>query len=566
MNKDKALPTESVRWTHRANRQHWLKLALQAGRMVAWEQDLRTGYVTRSEKSEDLIGVGSGPLAEVLMRIHPDDRHIRENLGRSDAPEEIEFRCITPEGDEIWLATRVQKVSRYRLVGISFDITEHKNDKARIYQLAHSDTLTGLPNRLSFGEHLDNMIEKAARNEESVSVCIIDFDFFKDINDTFGHDAGDAFLQEIAERLRKLAGPTIVPARLSGDEFAVAAYGYDQASGLNLAKRIARTAGKQIIHNGHALGVKASVGLAVFPEHAQTRKDLMKAADIALFEAKKHGRNQVRLYKDSMGQIIRDRSRVIEEMETALRYGAVMPFYQPKIDLTTGQVIGFEVLARWHHPSRGILAPAAFWACFEDQRLSLRLTSYLFKRVLRDVRFLGSQGFDIGVIAFNLSNVAFGHPKIAEGAINALRYYDVPADQIEIEVTEDVLLGRNEAASIRKIRTLREAGIRVALDDFGTGHASLAHLGKFQIDNIKIDKSFVGDFQRKRGSKAIVEAILTIGRGFGLDVTVEGVETEEQAVALKQMGCRFAQGYFFGRPMPCERVADFLGKSPRFLL
>ena len=490
--------------------------------MVAWEQNLKTGYVTRSEKSEDLIGVASGPLAEVLMRIHPDDRHIRENLGRSEMPEEVEFRCITPQGDEIWLATRVRKVSRYRLVGISFDITEHKNDKARIHQLAHSDALTGLSNRLSFGQHLDNMIGKAAQEKESVSVCIIDFDFFKEINDTFGHDAGDAFLQEIAERLKKLADTTITPARLSGDEFAVAAYGYDRINGLELAEKIVRITSRQINHDGHALGVKASVGLAAYPEHAQARKELMTAADIALFEAKRRGRNQVRLYTRAMGQVIKDRLLVLEEMETALRYGAVMPFYQPKIDLTTGRVIGFEVLARWHHPTRGILAPAAFWECFEDQRLSLRLTSYLFKRVLRDVRFLSSQGFDIGIIAFNLSNVAFGHPRIAEGIINALRYHGVPADRIEIEVTEDVLLGRDEAASGSKIRTLRNAGIRVALDDFGTGHASLAHLGKFQIDNIKIDKSFVGEFQKKRGSKAIIKAILTIADGFDLDVTVEG--------------------------------------------
>ncbi|WP_165972900.1 putative bifunctional diguanylate cyclase/phosphodiesterase [Martelella mediterranea] len=527
---------------------------------------MKTDYVTRSQNSEDLIGIGSGPLCDVLERIHPDDRNIRAELGRNAELEEVTFRCLGPDGDVIWLATRVQRISPGRLIGISFDITELKSARDQIDAIANTDELTGLPNRLYFRKSLEDAISRALEEKYDVSLFTLDFDYFKDINDTFGHDAGDAFLKGVAESLKPLIAPGVLVARLSGDEFGVIAENLDETSATMLARKIARQAGKQVRYKDHALWAKVSVGMARCPEHASSPEGLIKAADIALFEAKNSGRNQVQPYTEKMGAAVIERARIVEEVSLGLPRGELVPFYQPQIDLNTGEITGFEMLARWHHPSRGLLSPHAFWSAFEDHRLSLRLTAYLFDKVMQDLRRLSGEGLDAGCIAFNVSNIAFGHPKIVPAILSALRSFRYPVKKFEIEVTEDVLFGRNEQPAIEKLTSLRNGGVSVALDDFGTGNASLSHLRRFKVDKLKIDKSFVDDFNAGKGDRAIIEGIIGISKGFGMSVTAEGVEKLDQAIALKQMGCDTAQGYFFEKPMSYEGMIDLLRSGKKYPL
>lgn len=307
------------------NSEHWLNLALQAGRMVAWEQDLKSNYVTRSLNSEDLVGIGSGPLRDILKRIHPDDRNIRAELGQTAELDEVTFRCLGPDGEVIWLATRAQRISPDRLIGISFDITELKSARDRIDVIANTDELTGLPNRLFFRKSLKDAISKASAEETTVSLFMLNFDYFKDINDTFGHDAGDAFLKGVTERLKSLTAPDVLIARLSGDEFGIIAENLDESSSAMLARKISRRAGKQVRYKDHALWAKVSVGMARCPEHASSSEALIKAADIALFKAKTNGRNQVRSYTEKMGAAVIERARIVEEISLGLLRGEVVP-------------------------------------------------------------------------------------------------------------------------------------------------------------------------------------------------------------------------------------------------
>ncbi|MAM12098.1 MAG: hypothetical protein CML23_16935 [Rhizobiaceae bacterium] len=538
----------------------WFELALRAGRMVAWEQDLVTDHVSRSGSAVDLIGIGSGPLSGILERIHPDDRHLRAGLGRSGRQEEeVVFRFMTAEGGLIWLATRARRVSPERLIGISFDVTEAKTAQDRIREMALHDDLTGLPNRTCCAEHLERAIGGA--HPDGVAIMALDFDYFKEINDSFGHEAGDFFLKTIAGRLTALTGEGVIAARLSGDEFLVIAPGLDRQEAMAFARKIARRVGQPVEYRSQTLWAGVSIGLSRYPDDAETAEGLVKAADIALYRAKNSGRSRTVAFKPEMGHVVEERQRLLSELRGALRYGQVQPFYQPKIDLRTGRIRGFEALARWFHPERGILTPVSFQAAFEDPHLSLRITTYLFRRVLVDLVNLRRIGLDPGTISFNLSNAAFGHPKIVRRIVAALETFNIPAESFEIEVTENVLLNRNEVVARRKINHLRRNGIRISLDDFGTGNASLSHLQTFRVDTIKIDKSFVDDICDDAKGRAIVSGIVTIAGALGLTVVAEGVETIGQKECLQAVGCDQAQGYLFSRPMSYDRVVDLLRKE-----
>ncbi|WP_158498655.1 putative bifunctional diguanylate cyclase/phosphodiesterase [Martelella endophytica] len=537
----------------------WLTLALDAGRIVAWEQDLVTGFITRSDNSERTVGLGSGTLDDLLQHIHPDDRDVRRQFGRTRKIEEIEFRSYTADGREVWVGSRARRVSPERLLGISFDITQKKNIEKQNHELTRTDELTGLPNRLFFSEQMARLTKQPAGGS-SLSLMLLDLDYFKEINDNYGYEAGDGFLREVAAGLRDLREDAPAFARLSGDKFAVAVENIDASAELECARSIAGLVTKPVQVAGTSFWARASIGVARFPDQAETPEALMKAADIALSEAKKRGRNRIVIYDAGTAKRIADRQWILREVGQAIRYGQIHPFYQPKLDLRTGTISGFEVLARWFHPERGILTPAAFWPAFESRQIGLRITIYLFRRVMHDLRYLMDTGVQPGTIAFNISEIAFAHPKIASAIISGLRHYRIPAKMLEVEITEDVLLNRDEDVAQEKIECLRRHGIRVALDDFGTGNASMSHLRKLRVDNIKIDKSFIIGLTESVSQQAIVEGIITISKGFGIDVTAEGVENAATAEWLSSMNCALAQGYHLGRPMPVDRVKRFIAE------
>lgn len=542
-----------------------LRLALQAGRMVAWEQDLTTNHVTRSANAMSLLGIRSGPLSEVLKLIHPEDRPLREHFrpgGGLNGSETIEFRYTTPNGCSMWLSLRGEWAGPNRLIGVTFDISDRKEAEAEIWRAANHDSLTGLPNRALFLHRLEQALVAAKRDGTSVSVLLIDFDHFKEINDALGHDAGDAFLKETGARLKALTGECDTVARFSGDEFAVIVVEplrLEHAS--RLAETMIRELSEPMSYLGRSIASQASIGVAAFPDHGESPSALLKDADIALYEAKAQGRSRVVTYCSLLGQAVEQRSTLLREIREALPKGEIVPFYQPKVHLESGQIAGLEVLARWVHPSKGVLSPAHFAEAFDDPRLALILSESLLTKAAADLRRWLNAGLDPGRVAFNLSACEFSQPGLTDHVFRILDQANIPPEHFEVEVTETVLLSRNPESIVTTLKRFHDQGISIALDDFGTGFASLSHLKQFPVDHIKIDRSFVQNLEQDERDRAIVSAIIDLSRKLGMRITAEGVETAKQAEQLREWGCDQGQGYLFAKPAEAIQIAKLLSRQ-----
>jgi diguanylate cyclase (GGDEF)-like protein len=538
-----------------------LRLALQAGRMIAWEQDLTTNYVTRSPNSLDLLGIGSGPLSEFLERVHPGDKPAREQFLakiEGEGVETIEFRYHPLGGEIMWLASRGERAGLNRVVGVSYDITERKKTEQELWRLANHDPLTGLPNRSLFQHRLEEALADAQRTGGSVSLLLIDLDNFKEVNDSFGHDAGDALLKEVAQRLSSGARECDTVARLSGDEFAVLLTSSRLQHAATLAEGIGKRVGLPFSYAGQMLITKASIGVACFPDHDAIPTELMKDADLALYRAKGAGRNRVVTYTPEMRAETERRIVLRREMRKAVSLDEIAPFYQPKISLATGEIVGFEALARWQHPSRGLLTPATFGAAFDDPELATMVGKRLIGKVASDMRRWFKQGFSPGRVAINLSHAEFIQPGLAEDILRILDLANVPAKHFEIEITEKVLLDTEADAVLAALEKFRSRGVQIALDDFGTGYASLTHLKQFPVDHLKIDQTFVRNIEQDQDDNAIVAAVVSLGRSLNLQVTAEGVETIGQAQRLREMGCGNGQGYLYAKPMAGAEIPELL--------
>jgi EAL domain-containing protein (putative c-di-GMP-specific phosphodiesterase class I) len=284
----------------------------------------------------------------------------------------------------------------------------------------------------------------------------------------------------------------------------------------------------------------------------------MKSADIALYRAKAQGRNRVLTYSPVMRREIEERVSLGTQVRKALSKNQMVPYYQPKISLSNGRIIGFEALARLQHPSKGVLTPAYFGAAFDDAELAIAIRRQLIVKIANDMRSWLDQGFDFGRVAMNLSSADFNQPMVVEEILGALDMARVPPERLELEITETVLLGRSSDCVLNILNRLRQHGIQIALDDFGTGYASLMHLKQFPVDHVKIDRTFIKDLDRSIDDEAIVVAVIGLGRSLHLQVTAEGVETQEQARRLRQLGCDNAQGFYYAAPVPETGIVELL--------
>ncbi|WP_336487531.1 sensor domain-containing phosphodiesterase [Methylobacterium nigriterrae] len=533
-----------------------LRLALRAGRMVAWERDLTTGLATRSDNALELLGIGSGPISYLLDGVHPEDRaHVENFSAYGGSLDAVEFRYRPPTGPQMWLCMRAEQAEPHRIVGITFDITDRKEAEAQLWRTANHDPLTGLPNRALFQDRFRVALGEADRAGTSVCLILIDIDDFKDVNDTLGHDAGDAMLKEMGARLSELIRPCDTVARLGGDEFAVivvAPFGLAEAAAF--AQRVIERLRQPFRYQGRPLASKASIGIAAYPDHHRLPDELMKDADIALYRAKSAGRNRMTVYTPEMRALTERRVAIAGELQEALARRQIIPFYQPKVCLATGRIVGFEALARWQHPSEGVLAPGYFGSAFEDPELAQAIGRCIIRHVAADMRAWLDCGLDFGRVAVNLSSAEFHQPDLAEAMLDVLAAAGVPPCRLEVEVTETVFLGRGSDCVAGILGRFHESGAIVALDDFGTGYASLTHLKQFPVDHIKIDQSFVRGLEQDGDDAAIVAAVIGLGRALKTQVTAEGVERQGQAQRLRAMGCDFAQGYLYAKPMIGSRI------------
>lgn len=435
------------------------------------------------------------------------------------------------------------------------DITDRKAAEARTRLQATHDALTGLPNRLLFGERLQQGLARMARKGGVVGLFLIDLDDFKSINDTLGHDAGDALLIKAAARLSAAIGPEDFVARLGGDEFIVlSAERLTAVQALAKGERLIEVLRQPCEHAGQTIATRASLGIAFAPEHDRDAVELMKDADLALYRAKANGRNMAIVYEPAMRAAMARRVAVCQGLAGALKEERILPFYQPQVALDTGRIIGFEALARWRHAERGIIPAAAFQEGFQDAEIANGISDAIIAAAVSDLRRWLDAGLDVGHVHVNLAASVFRDPALPERLLAQLAAAGVPADRFGVEVTETVLLTRDTDEAERTLKTLRAAGLRVALDDFGTGYASLTHLKRFPVDALKIDRGFVSHVAEGKDDAAIVRALIRLAADLGLDLIAEGVETAEQEAFLREHGCRFAQGYRYAKPAPAGRV------------
>jgi diguanylate cyclase (GGDEF)-like protein/PAS domain S-box-containing protein len=467
----------------------------------------------------------------------------------------------TPSGDtRIATMTRMpihdaQGQTQYLLTVIE-DRTHRKRAEAQIARLVHHDLLTGLPNRAAFTACIDATVETAAKDGKPFALMCLDFDRFKEVNDVYGHAAGDELLRQLSTRLQAAAGGAFV-ARLSGDEFVVIATDGEQpAAAEAMADRLLAAVSEPVPVNGHSITIGLSVGIAIFPVDGADSATLVSNADAALYRAKAEGRGMFRFFEADMDQRLRERRALQRELRSAIECGELALHYQPQARIN-GDVFGFEALVRWHHPQHGTIPPNTFIPLAEESGLIAEIGEWILREACREAASWPKPL----QIAVNLSPVQF-HGDLPRLVHAVLLETGLPPARLELEITEGVLID-DFARAVATLRRLKALGARIAMDDFGTGYSSLSYLQSFPFDKIKIDKSFISNLGTNLQSATIVRAVIGLARGLELPVLAEGVETKEQLAFLAKESCDEVQGYLIGRPMPIEAQAATVGRTAR---
>jgi diguanylate cyclase (GGDEF)-like protein len=501
------------------------------------------------ELPHDLVMPGT-PLSVLLN--YQDQRGVKGDLTVDEHLEQIPsmaHQSVSTADGRVISIRRIQ-VENGGWLATHEDITERRRAEAEIVHLARHDGLTGLVNRAEFNSKLEEASKRLKRNGGAVTVMMLDLDKFKAVNDTLGHPAGDQLLVEVARRLQSVLRETDVPARLGGDEFAIIQEGgsgqHEGASALAL--RIINAVSQPFDLSGQAANVGVSIGIAMAPEHGVEPEELLKSADLALYNAKTNGRNDFRIYHATMREMALTQQLAETELRDAIAREEFELHYQPVVDVNTRLISGAEALVRWRHPTKGLIAPDKFIPLAESTGLIVALGGWILRRACADAASWPSPA----KIAINISGVQFQKGNLFDVVLCALVETGLGPERLELEITETSLLD-NQEAHLATIRQLKNLGISMALDDFGTGYSSVTYLTNFPFDKIKIDRSFTQGVLNRRDCAAVVTSVLALAQGLGLKTTAEGIETEGQFEYMRKAGVDFAQGYLFGRPVPISQ-------------
>lgn len=587
--------------------------ALESAGQGVWDHDLRHKKAFFSPMWRKMRGIGLDEEVDAsrgawLARVHPDDRQrIIAESDRQNAGElkqnSFEYREQHRDGHWMWILSRGRPVewmpdgSVARIIGTDTDITSIKESEARAaaekaetyrqhlgalekaheateaaHKLAESmarhDPLTGLPNRRVFAETLDKAVAHAARGSVGHAVLIVDLDRFKPVNDIHGHAAGDDVLREIATRLGRLARKGEIVARLGGDEFGFILDYVSQKDPTNaasvLADRIIAGVEKPITLGGQSVEVGASIGIAICPTDGTDPETLLRAADMAMYRAKEEGRGSYRFFDQSMEKALRARVALEDDVRRAVAAHDIQPHYQPLMQLAENRLVGFEILARWHHADRGEVEPEVFIPIVEKLGLIGELTYFLLRRACQDAR-----DWSPGItIAINISPLHFADPLMPVKILAILSETDFPPTRLEVEVTETALVTDIDAARTA-LAALQAIGIKISLDDFGTGYSSLYNLRELHFDKIKIDRSFVLSMNNNAGSAKIVRSVIDLAKSLGLPTIAEGIEHREAMQEIMLSGGEYGQGFYFGKAMPAAEATQLvrgIAIDPRTLM
>jgi diguanylate cyclase (GGDEF)-like protein/PAS domain S-box-containing protein len=532
-----------------------------------WEQDasLRFTEVSGIDPNRDRLGVaqflgrpgfdhgqlevGEPDLAryKALTAARQPFRDLCHSVSDADG----ELRFISFSGEPVF--DRDGRFTGYR--GIARDVTQSRRAEERIRRLAHFDELTGLPNRTMFMHTLQRAFSQAQRRSKQFALFFLDLDRFKNINDSLGHEAGDRLLQEVARRLRKNLRESDTVARLGGDEFVVLVEDCADSRELNaIAQSILNSIGRPCVLAGQEYHVTGSIGISVYPVDGQDPAALLKNADIAMYLAKDHGKNNFQFYSAQQNAHSFERLALESSLRHALERGEFVLHYQPKVEIASGRIVGVEALLRWHHPDLGMVAPNQFIPLAEETGLIVPIGRWVLQTACVQSATWRREGMQAMRIAVNLSARQFSDGGLIDDIGDALTTAGLAPEGLELEITESMVM-QNPERAVTTLSRLRDMGISVSIDDFGTGYSSLGYLKRFPIDNVKIDRSFIKDLPHDTDDAAITRAVIAMAQSLRIRVIAEGVETREQLQFLREHDCDECQGYLFSRPLPAGEFA-----------
>lgn len=503
-------------------------------------------------EADSLIDVGAKNLLAAEDR-KTFDTHLKALVDGAADEASDEAHYLTGTGAEI-TTNRHMVVQRntggtplHLIIQIA-DITEMKQSQERMERLAFCDTLTDLANRRLFADRLEQAVRQAIRHGRPAALLYLDLDNFKRVNDTLGHEAGDELLKTVAERLRQCVRDEDTVARPGGDEFTILLQEVqDSRAAGKVARKILRQLQEPIVLGSHEVRVTTSIGITLTPEDGTDPATLTKNADLAMYRAKERGRDNYQFFAEEMNTRAMERLLLENDLRGSLASGGFELYYQPKVRIIGGEIVGLEALLRWKHPDRGLLRPEQFMQIAEESGLIVEIGQWVLQHACQDAaRIREASGLPLH-IAVNLSARQFSDPHLPKTVRAALLSADLDPSCLELEITETMLMGDLDDA-IHTLEALRELGVSLAIDDFGTGYSSLSHLKRLPIDLIKVDRSFVSDIPANADDMAITAAVIAMAHQLNLAVVAEGVETRAQAAFLEEQGCEFGQGYLYGRP------------------
>ncbi|MGQ0801872.1 MAG: putative bifunctional diguanylate cyclase/phosphodiesterase [Pseudomarimonas sp.] len=544
------------------------------GRIGGWEYNLLTGELDWTDENYRIHGIPVGTPVSVNSTKHMYEGRSREIFEAAVArvvsgerdEETIEVQFITPDEERVWLHIHGQLERRdgkpFRITGHTRDITAEREASERIEQLAHYDTLTGLPNRFQFREMATRAITQTLASNGGLALLFLDLDRFKLVNDTLGHEAGDQLLLDVAGRIRAVVRTGDIVARQSGDEFLVLLRDISKPEDAGrVAAKIIEAVGQPVKLSDSEAQVGCSIGIAVLSADTSTFESLLRAADTAMYAAKEAGRNNYQFYNDAYFNRMQRRVVLERELKQALSKRELRLVYQPTIDLRDGHVRGIEALLRWPRPDGESSTPTEFIPIAEDSGEIIPIGRWVLRQACKQASEWAAAGIKFDRMAVNVSAIQLRDPEFAASVLDACEAAGWPPARLELELTESALMRDSE--SLRRAFALFEAhGIGLSVDDFGTGFSNLHYLHRFPVKHLKIDRSFVLELLNDRPLERLSQAIVGLGHALGLRVIAEGVETDEVAQRLRSLDCDEAQGFLFARPMTGEALAAWMrGRS-----
>ncbi len=549
------------------NKQRQLSVAQRIARLGYWIWDIEHNHFQMSEQLADFCSINlqtfETTLEEFIHLITPDDREIVRKIimaaPYSETIQHIEYRLQVSQNKIIFVhqeMTRITDNGQNIITGTVQDITQRKIAEKKIHRLAYFDHLTGLASRTYYQEHITIAIKAASSRNEKFAFLFLDLDDFKDINDSLGHSVGDRLLKAVAKRLQEVTNYISFTARLGGDEFCILLTDISNNESItNIAHRCLQQINEPLFLSHQRIKPRISIGIAIFPRDGNNEMELMKAAETAMYAAKLAGKQCYVFYSQDMA--IQDASRLEKEqmLREACEKKQFILHFQPQISMHTGRVTSVEALVRWQHPKKGIIYPGEFISHIERLGLIVDFGNWVLQTVCEQIAQWHASGLPYLQVAVNISPLHFQDASLPGTVQDLLIKANIPAQYLELEVTESAMQTKGHVEIFDQLRRL---GVKIAIDDFGTGYSCLASLKKLPLDCIKIDKTFIDDVLTSSHTALLVGAIISLANTLSYKLVAEGVETRDQALAMRELGCQIIQGHFFCHPVPSDQISALL--------